>query len=62
MIWSGKDKSRIPFKGLSEVQSFGFDKCDNATEGWISQNIIDANEAKSLLIKVANWVDSVDNS
>ncbi len=62
LIWSGKDKSRIPFKGLSEVQSFGFDKCDNATEGWISQNIIDANEAKSLLIKVANWVDSVDNS
>ena len=32
------------------------------TEGWISKYICDANEAKTLAITVAKWVDSVDNS
>lgn len=61
LIWSGKNKSLIPFKRLSEVQSYGFEKCDKGTEGWISQCISDVHEAKALAIKVAKWVDSVDN-
>lgn len=61
LVWSGKNKSLIPFKHLSEVQSYGFDKYYKGTEGWISNNICDANEAKALAIKVAKWVDSVDN-
>lgn len=62
LIWSGKNKSLIPFKRLSEVQCYGFEKCDKGTEGWISKYISDANEAKTLAITVAKWVDSVDNS
>lgn len=61
LIWSGKNKSFIPFKSLSEVSSYGFEKCEKGREGWISHYICDVNEAKALAIKVAKWIDSVGN-
>lgn len=56
-LWSGKHKTQIPFKKLSEVKKFGFENCSKGTEGWISDYITDANEAKQLAVKIAKWVD-----
>lgn len=61
LLWSGKYKSRIPFKHLSEVKQFGFKICEKGTEGWISDYIKNAYEAKQLAITTAKWIDSVNN-
>lgn len=59
LLWQGKNHAHIPFKHLKEVeQQHGFERVDKGTEGWRSEYILDANEAKSKMIKVANWVDS----
>lgn len=61
LLWSGKYKSRIPFKHLSEAKQFGLESCEKGTEGLISNYIKDAYEAKQLTITIAKWVDSVNN-
>lgn len=61
LLWSGKYKSRIPFKHLSEAKQFGLESCKKGTEGLMSNFIKDAYEAKQLTITIAKWVDSVNN-
>lgn len=61
LLWSGKYKSRIPFKHLPEAKQFGLESCEKGTEGLISNYIKDAYEAKQLTITIAKWVDSVNN-
>lgn len=61
LLWSGKYKSRIPFKHLSEAKQFGLESCEKGTEGLISDFIKDAYEAKQLTVTIAKWVDSVNN-
>jgi len=61
LLWSGKYKSRIPFKYLSEAKQFGLESCEKGTEGLISDFIKDAYEAKQLTVTIAKWVDSVNN-
>lgn len=61
LLWSGKYKSRIPFKHFSEAKQFGLECCKKGTEGLMSNFIKDAYEAKQLTITIAKWVDSVNN-
>lgn len=61
LLWSGKYKSRIPFKHFSEAKQFGLESCKKGTEGLMSNFIKDAYEAKQLTITIAKWVDSVNN-
>lgn len=62
LIWSGKNKSHIPFNQLPNVQQFGLESFEKGTEGWISQYIKDAYQAKELVLYIAKWVDNPDKS